>query len=248
VNEYPLLCLRGQDCRRDTDGGPRRTHQSWLCYTCTDHLRTNLRFIADSWEDLGDALTASEAPEGEKGKQKHGMVAVGTNINEKVIAARTKATELVWFIMGVLRDDYDDAGRTFNPPNLPIDRLARWLSDWHVDHLAAGTSDETAVEVANDTATAMRAVRNAAYPSGIYWVEVGLSCERHGTSDMGERVPCDGEMRALVGRGAGVPDLVCSSDETHTIEPAVWERMGWKRAHRNLNPEGVANLTRRLAT
>ena len=246
--EYPLLCLRGTDCRPDEMGGPRRAYQSWLCSFCTDKLRENLTYIAKAWDDLEAALTSSEVPEGEKGKQKHGMVAVGTNINEKAIAARTKASEVVWFIMGVLRDDFDDQGRTFAPPNLPIHGLARWLADWHVDHLASRTADETSVEVANDVAAAMRAVRAAAYPSGIYWVEVGLSCEQHGTSDMGERVPCDGVMRALVGRSVGVPDLVCSADETHTIEPATWERMGWKKAHRNLNPRGVENLTRRLAT
>ena len=246
--QYPLLCSRGDQCRAADEGGPRRAYQSWLCDPCTDKLREGLRFIADSWEDLEAALTSSEAPAGEKGKQKHGMIAVGTNINEKVIAARTKASETVWFIMGVLRDDLDDEQRVFAPPDLAVDRLARWVSDWHVDHLASRTADETAVEVANDVAQAKRAVRSAAYPSGVYWVEVGLGCEQHGTSDMGERVPCEGEMRALVGRDAGVPDLVCSVDDTHTVEPAVWERMGWKRAHRNLNPEGVANLTRRLAT
>lgn len=246
AHEYPLLCARGDGCRPQEKGGPRRTNHSWLCDACSDYMRADLKFIADSWADLEEALSSSEQGDGEKGKQKHGMIAVGTNLNEKAATARRQAADLMWFIVGVLRDDYDDLGRAFTPPKGETPQLARWIATWHVDHLSRLTAEETAIEVAGDVATAKRAVRSAAYPSGIHWVEVGLPCEDHGTSDIGERIACDGTMRALVGTGL-IPDLVCSVDETHILEPAKWEREGWRRQHRKFNPAGVANLARKLA-
>jgi hypothetical protein len=245
--EYPLLCLKGFDCRSEDRGGPRRTNQSWICDQCTEYLKKDLEFIAKSWDDLADALVSSEIADGEKGKQKHGMVSVGTNLNEKVMAARQQATEVVWFIVGVLRDDFDDMGRAFNPPPGGVPELANWIALWHVDHLARGTSDETALEVASDVADTKRRVRSAAYPSGIYWVEVGLKCEEYGMSELGERIPCEGVMRTLIGKGL-YEDFVCTVDETHTIDPAKWQREGWHRAHQRLHPDAMALLAKKIAT
>jgi hypothetical protein len=245
--EYPLLCLRGFGCRPEDKGGPRRTNHSWLCDKCAEYLKADLTFIAESWPDLEDALVSSEVVEGDKGKQKHGMVSVGTNLNEKVMAARQQAADVVWFILGVLRDDFDDMGRAFNPPTGGVPEMALWIATWHVDHLARTTADETSVEIVSDVASAKRKVSSAAYPTGAHWIEVGLPCDQHGTSDLGERIPCEGILRALVGIGR-MPDLVCTVDETHIVEPPVWERPGWRRVHRQFNQAGVATLMKKIAT
>lgn len=259
-HEYPLLCLKGADCRPVDKGGPRRTNQAWLCEVCIERLREDLTTgpmnyrsqrrerpgIADAWADLEDAMTRSEVVDSEKGKQKHGMVSVGSGVNEQASEARGLATNLVWFVLQVARDAADGRGRAFNPPAGDIDVLARWAADWAVDEVVRYADEHDCLDIASDARTVARAVFSAAYPSGVHWVEVGLNCEDHGTSDLGERVACEGIMRALVGKGS-LPDLVCSEDETHIIEPAQWEREGWRRKHRQqLNAVGVANLAKKL--
>lgn len=260
THEYPLLCSKGETCRPADKGGPRRTNHAWLCEVCTERLREDLttgpkdyhsgRYekpgIADAWADLEDALMRSEAPEGETGKQKRGMVAVGSGVNEKASEARALATNLVWFVLQVARDVADERKRSFRPPHGDLGVLARWAADWAVDDVVRYAGEHECVDIANDARTVARAVYSAAYPSGVHWVEVGLPCEDHGTSELGERIPCAGVMRALVGTGA-IPDLVCNVDESHILEPARWEREGWRRAHRKFNPAGVANIARKLA-
>lgn len=259
MSEYPLLCAKGDDCRPEDQGGPRRTNGAWICELCIDRLREDLTTgplnyrtqrherpgIADAWADLEDALMRSEIPDGETGKQKHGMVSVGAGVNEKASEARTLATNLVWFILQVARDSRDSRGRAFNPPPGHAGALAQWAADWALDDVVRYADEHECVDIANDARAVARMVFSATYPSGVHWIEVGLACEEHGTSDLGERVPCEGTMRALVGREV-MPDLVCSVDGSHVLDPSQWERSGWKRAHQHINPTGLANLMRRL--
>lgn len=44
-----------------------------------------------------------------------------------------------------------------------------------------------------------------------------------------------------------MPDLQCSEDPDHVIEPTTWERAGWKRRFSQaLNPEGLRRLAERM--
>lgn len=236
-----------------------------LCPRCADVLRDNLHKIADRWAELEDALMWRETLPGAIGVRHddgpsdiaHGErklpLATGTDINLAAVNARRKATDVVWFMLQVVRDDLDNAGRPFTPPRLHGNRsqdhtplLARWLASWHVSHFTHRTERESAEEVASDLERAERAVYHATHPKGERWVPVNLVCDQWGTSEEGERVPCMGEMWAYVGRDV-TPDLVCNVDQSHTIEPGLWERAGWKRKHKDgLHPNGVAALMERI--
>lgn len=245
--EYPLLCI-ARTCRPADKGGPRRTNQAFVCDECTERLREDLRFIADSWDDLEVQLGAGQSVQFEQGKQTNGLKATGLVINERASQARRDATETVWFVARALLDlaDREDRVARF-PDDQTTPTLARWIADWQAHRLVRGLIGRTTAQsIVEDTRAAAKAVRSAAYPTGAHKVDVGLPCEQHGTSESGERVRCVGIMTAIVGTGV-MPDLVCSVDESHRLEPQVWEREGWKRLHRAaLNPLGVAALARKI--
>jgi hypothetical protein len=217
-----------------------------LCPACGELLRRNLHKIADRWPELEKALTTPTAG-GERGKTKNSMVSVGTDLNERAVAARRACTDVVWFVVQVLRDDFDTVGRVFMPPPASPNRsqdetpkVARWLATWHVGHITHRTARETAEEIARDVERAERLTFEVCETSPPRQVPTGMACEGHTTSVDGERAPCRGVMRATL--GDQMPDLVCSEDATHRIPPDVWSRNYWKRAH--TMDEGAA---RRLA-
>jgi hypothetical protein len=233
-----------------------------LCNTCADDLRANLHKIADRWAELEDALTWRDVLPGTIGVVHEGAsqagerrlaLSTGTVINERAVRARRAATDAVWFTVQIVREDMDNAGRAFTPPpttpNRSQDdtpRIARWLAAWHVGHLTHKADRETAEEIRHDVEKAEKAVYAATHPSGVHWAPVNLKCDLWATTDQGERVPCPGDMWALVGKDV-MPDLVCDHDESHTVAPGVWERSGWKRRLREpLDPSGLARLAGRL--
>ena len=236
--DFPALCVAPQ-CRpatvADPEPAPRRTNgQGWLCVVCVDRGRRDLCAIADAWADLEDALQRPEVSRDEQGRAKHGLIEVGLPLNERASEARRKATEHVWFMVRVLDEDRAERGVTLP---LPADRslpgMARWLATWHMDELARMPGgDQLTLEMFRDLADAATAVKRAAYPSGGRRVDTDLPCEEHATSDVGDRVPCGGIMCAWVTPSmARLPDLVCSEDETHRLDPRTWQSRGWRRMH-----------------
>ena len=220
------------------------TDGAHLCAACVSAVRDRLDKIADRWPDLIDALTSRE-PAGEKGgQQKNGALHVGTPLNEAVSRAMAKCREVLWFIVQVIRDDLDDIGRKFSPPLWPDEgEMARWVLQWQVPHITAITARETAEEIADDLAAAEDATYHALNPQR--WIKA-IPCTEHGTSDMGERVPCTGTLWARVDTGC-MPDLECDADPMHRIGPVVWARLGWKRRLAEpLDPAGLRALDARL--
>ena len=220
-----------------------------LCARCGDDLRTNLGKIAQRWPELEAALTTTGVG-GEKGNSKHGMIAVGTNVNEAAVRARRACTDVVWFALQVIRDDLDSAGRVFCPPATSATRsqddtprVARWLAAQHVKDITHRTDPETAVAILRDVAAAERLTYLVCETTPPRRIDTGMACEQHGTSALGERVPCAGVMRATL--TDAMPDLVCSVDRTHTIPPDVWSRSYWKRAHIT-NESGARRLAERI--
>lgn len=215
-----------------------------LCGHCVTTMREQLRKIIARRDDLLAALTAAEHTQAGPGGNH--ADAVGLNLAEPVIRARTKVTDLAWFTVQVLRDDFDDLGRTFTPPRAGADSFAilAWVERWHLPHLTATTTAQTAQELADDVAAAEQATWDALEPTR--WVDVNLTCDQHGTSDLGERVPCGGQMRAKVGRGK-LPDLVCNLDPSHRVSPAQWERAQWRRT-KQLDEAGMRALVARIVS
>ena len=223
-----------------------------LCAGCGDDLRDRLDRIADRWAELEDALTWREVLPGVRGgSSKHGMVTVGTSINEQAVRARRRATDAVWFAVQVIRDDLDTLERPFAPPvigDLTQDQtpaVAHWIASWQIPHITHVTSRESAEEILRDVTSAERATYRATHPTGAHWEAVNLVCDQWTTDDTGSRVPCPGDMWAWVGEG--MPDLICDHDESHRITPAEWERSGWKRRLRGpIDQSGMARLAERI--
>lgn len=248
MTEFPLLCT-SPHCRPAERGGPRRTNRAWVCDVCVDQARQQLDGIAAAWPDLQESLARAEhISDPDQGHQKNGGKSHGTLLNEAASDAAREATRVVWFMVRCLLDDYDEQDRTLTlPKDQDTPTLAAWLSRWHVDHFASHPGDTLALEVLKDVRNAARMVRAAAYPSGGRRVETGLLCEQHSTSDAGERVPCPGAMYAWVQPGmTHTPDLVCSEDDTHRIDPATWQRAGWKARHNRMHTAGVKALVGRI--
>ena len=219
------------------------TDGAHLCAECVARVRDCLSKISERWEDLTDALASSEEG-GEAGRQKGGMVSVGTNLNEAVSRARSLCSEILWFTVQVIREDFDDAGREFAPPRWRDEGdMASWLLTWQVPHLTATTARETAEEIADDLAKAEKATFRALNPSR--WVSV-TNCMMHTTDATGARVLCTGVLVAKVGTGR-MPDLKCSENPDHVISPTTWERAGWKRRFAQaLDPDGLRRLAERI--
>lgn len=230
-----------------------------LCAGCADRTRDRLLRIADLWPELTQALAwrdqppAGDAPPARLHVPEPGGNATGLTVNAQAMRAMDKAASTVRYIASVMRGEYDDRAKPFNPPSTDgsmddVPKLARWLGMWHMHYLAVRFPDEGTVEaIRDDVRAAENAVYRATHPSGIHWAPVNLACEDHSTDDEGQRVECGGSMWALVGRDV-MPDLVCDVDPEHTIEPKVWERQGWRRRlWQPLHPSGMARLAQRLA-
>jgi hypothetical protein len=245
VTEYPLLCIN-PGCRPDDHGGPRRTERAWYCPACIDRAARQLNDIADAWDDLEERLTSSEVIGGEQGKTKNaGKGATGLIVNEQAVNARRAATAHVWSFARIVFDWADSLDRSIaGPRHQTTPEVARWIAKWHVNVFAVHAGRTTALAFIEDTGDVRRAVRSAAYPSGARKVETELPCTEHGTSELGERIPCDGMMVAWVSPDAKcLPDLVCTADKTHTIDPTTWQTNGWKRAHaRPMSREAMTRL------
>lgn len=249
MSEFPLLCIRGDECHTD---GPRPTEQrAWFCHACEDRMRANLEHIAAAWDDLEAALTSSEVIYGEQGKQKHGGKTHGIRLSDAAVEARAKATAVTWFMVRDLLDRYDEQGR-----DLPIPRdqstpsVAAWLAKWHVPSFAAHPGDQLALEVYDDLAETRRLVTRGAYPLGVRRIELGLPCDQHATSEVGKRVPCEGSLYATVARkGSTWSDLRCTADPEHVVPTTEWMHGSWQRKRvRAMDPRAALNFARQIAT
>ena len=222
-----------------------------VCADCEATMRTNLHKLADRWPELERALTMPAAAPihltRTPGSEDNTGNATGIDLNEQITRSRTLVAGLAWFIVGVLRDDYDDMGRDFHAPaDQSVPSLLRWIERWHLTHLLRHGIEETAHELRTDLATAERRTYNAL--NATRTIYVGIPCTEHDTSDMGERIPCPGEMTARVVPGV-MPDLVCTVDPRHTIAPSRWERDGWRgRFARPMNAGALDRLRRAVGT
>lgn len=249
MSDFPLLCLRGDDCR--PGDVPRTTGQvAWFCSPCTDAMRENLDLIATAWTDIERALVSmGGALREQAGRQKRGGKTHGLVLNETVVEARTKSTALLRFMVLDIRDTCDSTGRVLLLPRVrTVPIVARWIAQSRVGDFAAHESDHIALETWDDLAEIRGLIMRGAYPLGVGKLSLGIPCEQHATTDMGERVPCPGTLYTLTSRRAdGYSDLVCTEDKAHRVAPSEWLAGSWRRRHtRDMDPDGVAALLGRL--
>ena len=260
MTEWPALCTNPH-CRPPEHGGPRPTQHAWFCPTCFDRLRQQLGHgwtdtqgrhhpgITQMWADLQDNLARTEhATDPDQGHQKNGGKSHGTGLNEAVSDAMRACTKHVWFLTRTILDIADQLDRHIRlPTDQDTPTLAAWIADWHTDWLTTRTGRLTAATIIEDTHTIHRQVRRAAYPSGGRKVETGLPCDQHTTTTRGERTPCPGHMIAWVTPDmTHTPDLVCTEDQMHRVDPATWQRQGWKTRHATMNQTGARALAAQI--
>src|SRR5699024_8132369 len=117
--------------------------------------------------------------------------------------------------------------------------LLRDIAKWKVGHFTADDYDEGARAAFIDDAEEMhRLALKTARPSGVRRIPLHVRCMDYGTSDLGERVACEGEYHALLlPWRPDLPDMVCDQDESHRMSP-----LQWQRAQKRTNLSGLVRL------
>lgn len=198
-----------------------------ICERCETRAWESLHWIADSWDDTADALTVPEVHDGERRGSRG--ASTGIALNETAASARAETREKLRFWVHVILDQHPGF---IGPRDQDAPGLARYLAR-HIKTLTRTPDDFQAVGLLSDIADLRQLVRRAAYPSGARLFDTGMPCTEHATSDTGERIPCPGTMQTWVtNRMDTLPNLVCSEDREHILEPHTW-----MRARRGLAPE-----------
>lgn len=234
------LCVGA--CRPDENGGPRQAEAtSHLCSVCSERIGQNLGTIADLWQDLDDRLghdSGNVNDERVSGSPSRGLV-----INERVSELEREIGNWAWFVAKNVLDERGCIG----PKDQTTPGLLRWLADIHSDWLAHHTDEMFVAAVSTEAFDFAREAHRIAYPSGARRVDLpGLQCVEHVENALGERIPCEGTMFVVAQPDmALLPDLICTYDRHHRMEPAVWRRRSWQSS---LNTEATRALLTKIST
>lgn len=233
------LCLG--PCRPDAHGGPRQTRGGRLCDVCRERMWEHLQQITEAWEDL----TARLAREGSSAMSEKvgGSKEPGLVLNDKVSDVMRDVTAWLWFVTRVIMEEKKGA---VEPTNQTPPGLARWIGRSHVDWIATHPDEQLVADIAGEAKDHASKCRRAAYPTGARRLDLPeVRCVDHSTGEDGSRLPCGGTMFVvLVPQSSVMPDLVCSEDEAHRVEPSTWARPQWRR---QLDPDAAVALARRIA-
>lgn len=197
-----------------------------ICDVCEERCWESLHWIADHWRDLEQMLTAPER--GADGLPRGTRDGTGITLNEAVADLRAEVASTLAYWAHVILDEHPGFE---GPKSQDAPTLARYVARQH-RRITRHHDHGLAASLPIDVAELRRQVRRRAFPSGarLFDPEPAIPCMEHSTSDLGERIDCPGHMVAWVhGRMDGYPDLVCTEDETHRLEPARWMKAG-KRA------------------
>lgn len=125
----------------------------------------------------------------------------------------------VTFLARVLLDETD----WLPASDRPIDILADIATN-RVGHFTEAQDEGLREAVTEDATRLAKLARNTARPSGRRKIRLGTPCLEHGTSDLGERIPCPGEYATVLDPSETIGDLVCTQDPTHRMTPLEWQR------------------------
>lgn len=206
-----------------------------------DKIAGHLRTIRRSWPDMlptgpssgqGDRVSATKEP------PPPAPIAI--------LSLRREVCEvLVSWVRLVVDDAVDVNGGTMSVTldGQDAPAMAGWLltwADWLADHEAAHVALDELGSMARkceDVVTQRRVRRFRVGP-----------CIDHGTTDMGERVPCTGTLEATLSTEDDLlPSVLrCDVDPTHAYSASEWRRLG-ERIHSTVTPEEAARtLVQRL--
>lgn len=244
-SERPALCL-ARTCRPAEHGGKRTTaHDCALCSVCRDRVSSDMDDIANDWADLQDRLAVGGS---KAGQPVSGSKIPGLVLNEKASDAASAVTAWVWFLIRMIIDE-----RTDRHVQLPKDQdtptLLVWIAERHALWLAEHPDNELAASIAEEASHLRKKVHKAAFPSGARVVEF-CPCPEHATTTEGERVPCDGMIRALIAHADDQlpPAVGCNGTlEEHKWTPSQWHALARKLAIAAPNADAAAHFLRQIS-
>lgn len=218
------LCIG--PCRPAEFGGPRAAGVGGhLCDVCADRFAEHLREIAGWWPDLLDRL-GHESGDAMSEKVK-GTRPIGLVLNETVSDGMADVTSWLMFVARLVIDERDVRAPTI----LSVPSLATWLADWHAPWLTAHPDAALVQALADEAAEHAKKCQRLAAPSGARKLELPLPCVEYVQLTVdSDRIPCPGTMHAWVAPDSTrLPDLVCSEDKNHRVDPATWSRPTFRK-------------------
>ena len=198
-----------------------------------EHARRIRRALADiraAWPDMLPVL--ARAPIGPAVST---VPASKPPVNIGALSARRYVCErLASWVLLVLTDTEDKPVSPIDGTDAP--GMCAYLDHW-ADFLAAHDAAEDAVEELEDDARRCEAIAQGLRKRRF---EVG-QCIAHDTSDLGERIPCEGRIVADLSTGqATLPVLRCTLDTSHTWDGSQWGEI----ARMPVRIEEAARITR----
>lgn len=184
----------------------------------------DLHAIADAWPELRARLaTGGTGTKDESGIASTSKVAP-LPIRANVLDVIAEVDQWATFLARTLIEETD-----WTPVGTSTPALLRQIAA-RVGHFTEHADEMLALAFADDAERLHALVTRTARPSGRRTIHIGAKCWQHGTSDLGERTPCDGNLTVIADpeRASLVPDVVCDRDRDHRIDPTTWQR-AWRR-------------------
>lgn len=185
-----------------------------------DHLRADLRTIADLWPDLQANATTAGPGDGIgpiKGTRDHGIRG-----NLAAVRLAKEITHDAWYLASII--DRETHASSLPNPLADLPAALRWIATWRADWVANHPDEWLRHALLTDWRRTAARIHAAVLTERPRIVDVGVPCPEHTTSDTGDRIRCTGRLTATLTRPDTVPDLVCDLDTSHRISPVDWQR------------------------
>ena len=189
--------------------------------TTGDHIAAHLRLIRTSWEDM-----LPQGPRTGSGEPVKGSKEPPPPVPIAVVSLRREACEVLasWCRL-VIDEAVDVEGHrmTVRLDGSDAHAMAGWLltwADWLGGHDAGKGADDELGNVARQCESIAKQLRTRRFRVG--------RCIEHGTSDLGERVPCPGWLMATLSSEDDLlpSSLRCTVDPDHEYPAGEWRMLG----------------------
>lgn len=181
-------------------------------------VQRDMLAIVDAWPALLARLPRGGTVEhhaGKRTKRAGAPIPIDAHVSDVI----GEVTEWVVFLARVLMDETD-----WTPEQTDTPDLLREIAETRVGHFTEHPDEAWAPGIADDAARLAKLVRTTAYPSGRRKIPLNIACIEHGTSDLGERIPCTGKLWTHLVPDERIEDFVCDVDPMHRMTPLQWNR------------------------
>lgn len=177
--------------------------------------RDDLLSIARDWPVLGTRLAAG-GPQGASGMPRPATRTIGLPVDLYVLRLRAEVTGWARTLVATLVATHTG----YQPPRQhATDVLLTHVATTRLGHFTEHEDGPTFCQYAEGLA---HRVHSAAWPDGFRTLPTGLPCRVEG---------CTGTYTVRPLPSGAEPDLVCTTDRTHRVPPAVWARDRWRVQH-----------------